>query len=233
MLSLYRYYRAPELIFGAMDYTTMIDVWSQGCVFAELLIGSPLFPGSSGIDQLVEIIKVRTHSPLTTQQIPDNDPVTSDIGYADQGGAEGHEPQLPGIQVPPDSCQPLGVGLQARHQRRGDRPGRQDAVVHPDRSNESDRCKIEQCALLSRLFMLIPFLFFLCYARFTGVCPSVLRRYPRTGGHDPRGNPYPRGQFPVHARGTDGGRRYAAGSTVARTCAAVHGPSPYLHGIYS
>lgn len=54
-----RFYRAPELIFGSTDYSTMIDVWSQGCVFAELLIGSPIFPGSSGVDQLVEIIKVR------------------------------------------------------------------------------------------------------------------------------------------------------------------------------
>lgn len=53
-----RYYRAPELIFGATDYTTAIDVWSAGCVIAELLIGSPIFPGSSGVDQLVEIIKV-------------------------------------------------------------------------------------------------------------------------------------------------------------------------------
>jgi serine/threonine protein kinase len=53
-----RYYRAPELIFGATDYTTAVDVWSQGCVLAELLIGAPLFPGSSGVDQLVEIIKV-------------------------------------------------------------------------------------------------------------------------------------------------------------------------------
>lgn len=53
-----RFYRAPELIFGSTDYTTAIDVWSQGCVFAELLIGSPIFPGSSGVDQLVEIIKV-------------------------------------------------------------------------------------------------------------------------------------------------------------------------------
>jgi serine/threonine protein kinase len=53
-----RYYRAPELIFGSTDYTTAIDVWSAGCVLAELLIGSPLFPGSSGVDQLVEIIKV-------------------------------------------------------------------------------------------------------------------------------------------------------------------------------
>ena len=34
-----RYYRAPELIFGATDYTTAIDVWSVGCVVAELLVG--------------------------------------------------------------------------------------------------------------------------------------------------------------------------------------------------
>ena len=53
-----RYYRAPELIFGCTDYSTAIDVWSQGCVMAELLLGRPIFPGSSGVDQLVEIIKV-------------------------------------------------------------------------------------------------------------------------------------------------------------------------------
>jgi len=53
-----RYYRAPELIFGATDYTTAIDIWSMGCVMAELLLGQPLFPGESGVDQLVEIIKV-------------------------------------------------------------------------------------------------------------------------------------------------------------------------------
>jgi serine/threonine protein kinase len=34
-----RYYRAPELIFGATEYTTAIDVWSAGCVLAELLLG--------------------------------------------------------------------------------------------------------------------------------------------------------------------------------------------------
>lgn len=70
-----RYYRAPELIFGATNYTTnigtclsfetgrvftplMTDIWSTGCVMAELMLGQPLFPGESGIDQLVEIIKV-------------------------------------------------------------------------------------------------------------------------------------------------------------------------------
>ena len=35
-----------------------LDVWSTGCVMAELMLGQPLFPGESGIDQLVEIIKV-------------------------------------------------------------------------------------------------------------------------------------------------------------------------------
>jgi len=53
-----RYYRAPELIFGAVFYTTAIDIWSTGCVFAELILGTPIFAGESGVDQLVEIIKV-------------------------------------------------------------------------------------------------------------------------------------------------------------------------------
>ncbi|KAK6920185.1 Protein kinase domain [Dillenia turbinata] len=53
-----RYYRAPELIFGATEYTTAIDLWSAGCVLAELMLGQPLFPGESGVDQLVEIIKI-------------------------------------------------------------------------------------------------------------------------------------------------------------------------------
>jgi glycogen synthase kinase 3 beta len=53
-----RYYRAPELIFGSTTYGVTIDVWSTGCVMAELMLGQPLFPGNTGVDQLVEIIKV-------------------------------------------------------------------------------------------------------------------------------------------------------------------------------
>ncbi|KAJ0081876.1 hypothetical protein Patl1_10478 [Pistacia atlantica] len=53
-----RFYRAPELIFGATEYTTSIDIWSAGCVLAELLLGQPLFPGENAVGQLVEIIKV-------------------------------------------------------------------------------------------------------------------------------------------------------------------------------
>ncbi|CAG0899675.1 unnamed protein product [Cyprideis torosa] len=63
-----RYYRAPELILGATDYSLHIDVWSAGCVVAELLLGGqPLFPGESGIDQMVVIIKIL--GPPTRAQI--------------------------------------------------------------------------------------------------------------------------------------------------------------------
>lgn len=53
-----RYYRAPELIFGATFYDVAIDVWSAGCVIAEMILGEPIFLGESALDQLVEIIKI-------------------------------------------------------------------------------------------------------------------------------------------------------------------------------
>ncbi|TYH45218.1 hypothetical protein ES332_D11G249700v1, partial [Gossypium tomentosum] len=51
------YYRARELVFGATEYTTDIDIWSAGRVLAELLLGQPLFASESGVNQVVEIIK--------------------------------------------------------------------------------------------------------------------------------------------------------------------------------
>ncbi|KAF6004131.1 hypothetical protein F1559_002238 [Cyanidiococcus yangmingshanensis] len=53
-----RFYRAIELLVGSEDYTPAIDLWSAGCVIAELLLGRPLFCGESGLSQLIEIIKV-------------------------------------------------------------------------------------------------------------------------------------------------------------------------------
>ena len=40
-----RWYRAPEVMTSWTDYTTSIDVWAVGCIFAEMLRGKPLFPG--------------------------------------------------------------------------------------------------------------------------------------------------------------------------------------------
>lgn len=53
-----RWYRAPELLFGARQYTTAVDLWSLGCVFGELLSGKALFPGNSDIDQICRIREV-------------------------------------------------------------------------------------------------------------------------------------------------------------------------------
>eukprot|EP00002_Diphylleia_rotans_P021589 TRINITY_DN419_c1_g2_i5.p1 TRINITY_DN419_c1_g2~~TRINITY_DN419_c1_g2_i5.p1 ORF type:complete len:313 (-),score=64.87 TRINITY_DN419_c1_g2_i5:378-1316(-) len=50
-----RWYRAPELLFQIKKYTTAIDIWSIGCLFAELMTGVPIFPGPSDKEQL-EII---------------------------------------------------------------------------------------------------------------------------------------------------------------------------------
>ncbi len=52
-----RYYRAPEVILG-MKYGMPIDMWSLGCVIAELLTGRPIFPGSDEDDQLALIIEL-------------------------------------------------------------------------------------------------------------------------------------------------------------------------------
>ncbi|XP_051935016.1 cyclin-dependent kinase-like 1 isoform X1 [Hippocampus zosterae] len=52
-----RWYRAPELLVGDTQYGPPVDVWALGCVFAELLSGSPLWPGKSDVDQLYLIRK--------------------------------------------------------------------------------------------------------------------------------------------------------------------------------
>jgi glycogen synthase kinase 3 beta len=53
-----RYYRAPELLFNYALYGTEVDVWSAGCILAEMLAREPVFPGDSTLEQLIEIIKV-------------------------------------------------------------------------------------------------------------------------------------------------------------------------------
>ncbi|MBW0495359.1 hypothetical protein O181_035074, partial [Austropuccinia psidii MF-1] len=52
------WYRAPELLLGAESYTTSVDMWSIGCIFAELILREPLFPGEGEIDQIGRIFKL-------------------------------------------------------------------------------------------------------------------------------------------------------------------------------
>lgn len=47
-----RWYRAPELLFGAKHYTYAVDIWSVGVIFAELMLRIPYLPGKDDIDQM-------------------------------------------------------------------------------------------------------------------------------------------------------------------------------------
>ncbi|KAI5352046.1 hypothetical protein L3X38_004937 [Prunus dulcis] len=52
------WYRAPELLLGAKEYSTAIDMWSLGCIMAELLSKEPLFNGKTEFDQLDKIFRI-------------------------------------------------------------------------------------------------------------------------------------------------------------------------------
>lgn len=51
------WYRAPEILLGTKFYATGVDIWSLGCIFAEMILKRPLFPGDSEIDQLYRIFR--------------------------------------------------------------------------------------------------------------------------------------------------------------------------------
>ncbi len=44
------WYRAPEILLGALEYSTPVDIWSLGCIFVELITKKALFPGNCEID---------------------------------------------------------------------------------------------------------------------------------------------------------------------------------------
>ncbi|KAJ7628447.1 kinase-like domain-containing protein [Roridomyces roridus] len=52
------WYRAPDVLLGSRTYSTSIDLWSCGCIFAEMISGMPLFRGKDNNDQLLHIMKI-------------------------------------------------------------------------------------------------------------------------------------------------------------------------------
>ena len=52
------WYRAPDVLLGSRTYSTSIDVWSCGCIFAEMMSGVPLFRGKDNQDQLIHIMRI-------------------------------------------------------------------------------------------------------------------------------------------------------------------------------
>jgi cyclin-dependent kinase len=56
------WYRSPEILLGGRQYSTGVDMWSVGCIFAEMCTRKPLFPGDSEIDEIFKIFK---YAPLS------------------------------------------------------------------------------------------------------------------------------------------------------------------------
>lgn len=51
------WYRSPEMLFRKTYYFVDVDVWALGCLVCEMILGEPLFPGESEIEQLIKIFK--------------------------------------------------------------------------------------------------------------------------------------------------------------------------------
>merc|ERR1712017_68882 len=81
-----RWYRAPELLLSCAEYTAAIDIWSVGCIFAELLGRKPLFPGKDYVHQLNLITRVL------------GSPDESDLEFIDSEKAKRYMRSLPQCQ---------------------------------------------------------------------------------------------------------------------------------------
>ncbi|KAF8827413.1 hypothetical protein HHX47_DHR4000172 [Lentinula edodes] len=53
-----RYYRSPEIMLTGQNYDVAVNIWSTGCIFAEMLEGKPLFPGKDHVNQFSTIAQL-------------------------------------------------------------------------------------------------------------------------------------------------------------------------------
>mmetsp|Transcript_4385 Transcript_4385/g.18660 ORF Transcript_4385/g.18660 Transcript_4385/m.18660 type:complete len:316 (-) Transcript_4385:1474-2421(-) len=60
------WYRAPEVLLGTRCYSTGVDVWSVGCILAEMVLGKPIFYGESELEQLLSIFRIMGTPSTTT-----------------------------------------------------------------------------------------------------------------------------------------------------------------------
>lgn len=66
------WYRCPELLLGCDTYSTAVDLWAAGCILGELLLGKPLMPGKTDLDQVHKIFKLLgAPSPRIWRALPD------------------------------------------------------------------------------------------------------------------------------------------------------------------
>ncbi|CAJ1355130.1 unnamed protein product, partial [Effrenium voratum] len=102
-----RWWRAPELIFGATRYSTSVDWWSCGCICAEMMLGRPLFTGESSWGQMYEII--RSLGTPTLEEV-------KAMQAGSDGRLAGHFSKLAALERPPKAWEDLLPAFAHEHQ---------------------------------------------------------------------------------------------------------------------
>lgn len=118
------WYRAPDVLLGSRQYNTSIDIWSAGCIMAEMFTGRPLFPGTGNEDQLMKIFRLM--GTPTVQSWP------KIAEYPEYKDSFPRWPQqdlrLPVPQAPPEAIQLLQMMLQLVPEHR---VSAHEALSHP------------------------------------------------------------------------------------------------------
>ena len=140
-----RWYRPPELLFGCRYYSSAVDTWSVGCIFAELMLRTPYLPGETDMDQLKTIFRAlgtpteeewpvsrRTDAPahillwhdagshkapgLRSRRAVSKDAVTRSL-YRSVGGCAQHAQSMPDLRARETNQCARGQSLLARVRR--------------------------------------------------------------------------------------------------------------------
>ncbi|KAM3912413.1 cyclin-dependent kinase 20 [Leptodactylus fuscus] len=120
-----RWYRAPELLYGARKYDEGVDLWAVGCIFGELLNGSPLFPGENDIEQLCCVLRtLGTPNAKTWPEITDL-PDYNKISFKE------HRPLSPERIVPDTSPEALQLLMRFLVYPSTQRIRAAEALLHP------------------------------------------------------------------------------------------------------
>ena len=105
-----RWYRAPEIMLACQDYTKAIDMWSVGCIFAELLQRKPYVPGDDYIDQLTRICAKVGRPDETDLNFIASDKAKRFMMRIPQKNVQALQDQFPGVRA--DAIDLLGKMLQ-------------------------------------------------------------------------------------------------------------------------
>lgn len=128
------WYRSPDVLLGSRQYGTTVDIWSVGCIFAEMVTCFPLFPGKSDADQLLLIFKFLGSPNLGAWPSMNSYPNSANM-LSKSEFRENFEPECETVFKTPafDRIGPEGIDLLRRMLRYepSQRISAKDALNHP------------------------------------------------------------------------------------------------------